>query len=127
MNKRTDGRGKQLCGCQCHWDLSWLQFGDTRISAGDVDGLFAVERSGHILFIETKGPLEPLTTGQRILLEALSSMNRVTVIILRGPKSFPETVTVFKRSAYAVDEPTSREDIQSRIDIWWAKANGITP
>src|SRR3972149_4358061 len=87
--ERHSGNGRQLCPCQCHWDLSWLRFGDTRIAVTDVDGMFVVERRGHFLFIETKGMDEPLTQGQRILLTALSRIKLWTVVILYGEKGGP--------------------------------------
>jgi len=71
MKQSLVQRGAQRCPCQCHWDLSWLRFGDTRISFTDVDGLFVVERSGQFLFLETKRSDEKLTTGQNIRYAAM--------------------------------------------------------
>ena len=121
---RISGGGRQMCACQCHWDLSWLRFGDTRIAVGDVDGLFVVERSGHLLFIETKGMDEPLTVGQRILLEALSRIPKVTVVVLYGDKGFPEVMRRIDRGVHLGVEDTDRQDFQRRVDTWFARANG---
>ena len=116
--------GKQHCGCQCHWDLSWLHFGDSRIAVSDVDGLFVVERHGHFLFLETKGLNEPLTEGQRILLVALSRLPRMTVVVMYGPKGEPEWLQAIRNGSILAIEDTDRADVQRRIDIWYARANG---
>ena len=122
--QRQSGKGKQHCPCQCHWDLSWLHFGDSRIAVSDVDGLFVVERRGHFLFIETKGLEEPLTEGQRILLEALSLLPRMTVVIIYGQRSWPEWIQQVREGSSRGVEETDRADVQRRIDSWYARANG---
>lgn len=115
---RQDGNGKQLCPCQCHWDFSWLRFGDSKISAGDVDGLFVVERRGHFLYWETKNPDEGLAAGQRILLEQLSLVSVFTVLLVRG-KGYPETLQRVRHGKFGDAQETSREDFQRRVDAWY--------
>ena len=121
--ERQSGNGKQHCRCQCHWDLSWLRFGDTRIAVTDVDGMFVVERRGHFLFLETKGIDEPMTQGQRILLRALSRKPKWTVVTLYGEKGWPEVLRQMKNGEELGVEETSREDFQRRIDEWYRRAN----
>lgn len=118
------GGGKQLCPCQCHWDMSWLRFGDSRIAVTDVDGLFVVERRRHFLFIETKGMDEPLTVGQRIMLVALSHQPRTLVVVLYGDKGYPEILQRINKGEILGVQETDREDFQRRIDTWYEKANG---
>lgn len=117
-------RGAQRCPCQCHWDLSWLRFGSTTISPCDVDGLFVVERHSWFLFIETKAEDENLTWGQQILLEALSMLPRFTVLVVRGPKSWPTEYVEVKRGDWSETITTDREDFQRRVDQWFERANG---
>ena len=125
--ERESGNGKQLCSCQCHWDLSWLRFGDSRIAVSDVDGMFVVERRGHFLFLETKGIDEPMTQGQRILLIALSRVPRFTVIALYGEKGWPEVLRRMENGEELGVEETSRKDFQRRVGDWYARANGQPP
>ena len=112
-----------MCPCQCHWDLSWLHFGDTRIAVTDVDGLFVVERGGHFLFIETKRLGEPLMQGQRIMLTALSHQPNSLVVILYGKSGYPEILQRIHNGEFRDDQETSREDFQRRVDVWFEAAN----
>ena len=123
MIHRTSGNGKQHCACQCHWDLSWLHFGDSRIAVSDVDGLFVVERNSRFLFLETKGLDEPLTQGQRILMERLSTIPQFTVLVIYGSKGFPEVLRQFRKGVQQEIEFTDRVDFQRRIDDWYCAAN----
>lgn len=118
--------GTQRCSCQCHWDLGWLRFGDGKIGAGDVDGLFVVERGGYFLYIETKLPDEPVPKGQAILLEQLSTIPRFYVLLVRGPKSHPETVQRIQRGVWGKVDQTSRADFQKRVSGWYEQVNGKT-
>lgn len=120
LGARVSGMGKQHCPCQCHWDLSWLHFGDTRIAPGDVDGLFVVERFGHFLYIETKRTSEPVPVGQRILLGALSCVPRFTVIVLRGDNNIPSSLVRVLNGKFCAEEPTTREHFQERVDRWFS-------
>ena len=115
----NESRGAQRCSCQCHWDLSWLRFGPGKISPSDVDGLFVVERNGHFLYLETKRPDEILSDGQKILLLKLSYVPRFTVLLIRGPHSYPQTVTIIKNGGWAEPEETDRDKFQLRVDAWY--------
>ena len=117
------GNGKQMCACQCHWDLSWLQFGNTRIAVTDVDGMFVVERRGNFLFIETKCLDEPLTQGQGIMLRALSHIPQMTVVVLYGEKGWPQYIRRIEGGELLAMEPTSRTEFQIRVDDWYGRAN----
>lgn len=123
--KRMSGGGKQLCPCQCHPDLSWLVFGDTRIAVTDVDMLFVVQRKSDFLFIEWKELDEEVTTGQSILLEQLSHVPRFTVLILRGTRGDPRWVEQIVNGESRGVEETSKQQFQKRIDRWFAMANGF--
>lgn len=120
---RISGNGKQLCPCQCHWDLSWLKFGNSKICVGDVDGLFVVERKGYFIFIETKTINEPLTLGQEILLKELSKVNKFTVILLRGETGLPVELTIYKNGKQGAKEMTNKKLFQNRVDTWFEIAN----
>ena len=124
MSERESGHGAQRCRCQCHWDLSWLRFGDTRIAVSDVDGLFVVERYGKFLFLETKTSDEPVPVGQAILLRALSRLRGCTVILLRGARGDPETIQPIIRGEFGPRKPTSRTDMQARVDRWFTAVTG---
>lgn len=120
---RPSGAGKQRCACQCHWDLSWLRFGNSQIAVSDVDGLFVVERKRHFLFLETKRLDEPLTRGQTILLEQLSWLPQVTVLVLFGDQHHPTRLRQVKHGQWGADEITSRALFQQRVDVWYARIN----
>lgn len=81
--------------------------------------MFVVERRGHFLFIETKRMGEPLTQGQRILLEQLSLLPKWKVVVLYGDKGCPEVMRRFKDGALCDTEGTSREDFQRRVSAWY--------
>jgi hypothetical protein len=117
------GHGAQLCNCQCHWDLSWLHFGETRIAPGDVDGLFVVERARRFLFMETKGTNEQLPEGQRILLEQLSFVPGFTVLLVRGPKGHPAQISSCYGGVWTEPEESNRNLFQAEVDRWFASAN----
>jgi hypothetical protein len=127
MRERISGRGAQHCSCQCHWDLSWLHFGTTNIAPGDVDGLFVVERNRRFLFMETKGRTEELLPGQKIMLEQLSSVPGFTVLLVRGPKGHPEQVSQCRNGDWMEAQDSDRALFQSRVDSWFAAANGGAP
>lgn len=103
--------------------MSWIHFGDSRIACGDVDGLFAVERRKHFLYIETKGPQEIVPTGQRILLQELSTVAGFCVCVLRGPKGQPESIQFVIRGGWYEPQPITRHGFQGFIDLWYDAAN----
>jgi hypothetical protein len=119
--------GSQRCGCRCHWDLGWLRFGDSKIGFGDVDALFVVERHSRFFYLETKGPEEDVPDGQQRLLTQLSCVPGFTVVLLRGPKSYPETVITIERGSWGLPEPTDRQRFQRRIDDWHTRVNKKGP
>jgi hypothetical protein len=121
MSERDRDRGKHRAGY--HWDFDWLRFGGGKISPTDVDALFFVERRGRFLFIETKTDDEELPDGQKIALQALSKVPGFTVIIVRGPKGFPKLVQTVTRGVWSTPGPSSREDVQTRVDKWYKLAN----
>lgn len=104
-----------------------MRFGDTRIAFGDVDGLFVVERKGRFLFMETKTGSEPLWDGQALMLGRLSHVPGFTVIVVRGPKGEPATVARIAAGIEYPEEPTSRADMQRRVDDWFVAANAANP
>jgi hypothetical protein len=63
------------------WDFSagLLPHG---INPTDID--LAYERRGYFLFLEGKRPGETIPTGQRLFLDALSKLPRVTVVHFEG-------------------------------------------
>lgn len=126
MADRPSGRGAQRCQCKCHWDLSWLRFGTTRIAVSDVDGLFVVERKDRFLFLETKAPGDEISVGQRILLSALSRVPGFTVLVLRGANGVPETLQRIIKGRWLAPEPTDHETFQSRVSSWVDAANGLS-
>lgn len=112
--------------------MSWLKFGNSHIRVGNVDalfaveqrdGLFVVERAGRFLFIETKAPHEALPVGQERLLKELSYLERFTVVLLEGPKSWPEKMERFYFGG-RYPRATNREQFQGFVDRWFATAEG---
>lgn len=129
-----------------HWDWGWLEFPGTKINgATDADevlffarltsklaaigathlpAIIHYARHRQFLIIETKGPDEPLSLGQRILLCGLAAAPHFTVWILRGPRSVPQHIYVVQPGNDAADliqpfyDETSRADIQRRVNVW---------
>lgn len=124
---RVSGNGRQLCGCACHPDLSWMRFGWTKISPSDVDCLFITERRGACLFIEWKWEDEELPLGQEYTLLSLSKRPLFTVLILRGKR--PGNPTVYlevKQGTIGEPKSTSREHFADRVEQWFARVeNGV--
>lgn len=126
MVGQGSGKGRQLCPCQCHPDLSWMKFGASRIAFMDVDALFTVERRGHFLFIEWKEEGEALGEGQRIYLEQLSLVPKFQVMVIRGEKGDPRRIELYTRGVKCWPEPIDKGLLQERIHEWFKKANGNT-
>ncbi len=76
------------------WDWGFLDrcFGKTRIKVSDVDG--AVERNGHVLFIEAKPPFKDISVGQAIMFSQFAQ-NGFTVLVVWGPTNEPAQMQVW--------------------------------
>lgn len=120
-------RGEQRCRCGCHWDLSWLRFGDTKISPTDVDGFFMVERfhpeNSSFLFFETKRTDEKLSRGQHACLERLSRQPNTAVFVLRGTNGNPSKLMLCDNGIWVPEIDCTRETVQRLVDSWLEAAN----
>ena len=58
-----------------------------RAGVSDLDGV--IERNGYFLFMEGKHPHESLSTGQRIMLQALAGLDeeKIRVVIVYGDRA----------------------------------------
>ncbi len=101
------------------WDWGILEgcFGTTGIAPTDVDGL--VERNGHFLLLEAKGPGVPLKRGQSRTLEALIATGCFTVLVVWGTPGKPERVQIFP-------EPPMDANLKvfcGIVEMWFDLAN----
>ena len=76
-----------------NWDILKGCFGTNKIRPTDIDG--CVERNGHTLVIEAKGPKVPLPVGQLLMFEAWAKTCYFTVIVVWGNPDLPEAMMVF--------------------------------
>ena len=117
-------RGDQRCPCGCHWNWSWLNeaFKGTQISVSDIDGV--VERYGSVLLIEAKQPDEELTVGQRILMESMTYKDRISGVVVYGPRDTPQYFDLCKEGEWVEKRhPTSKSDFFKRVSRWFDKVN----
>lgn len=91
----------------------------------NLDGI--VERRGHLLFLEWKSPGAPLRTGQRLLLEHLSTRQKVTVYLVEGPtqerKIAMLRVTVYKYGTAAPERLMTLDGLRAEFRRWYEQAN----
>lgn len=105
------------------WDWSFLNdcFGATRIRVSDIDG--AVERKGHLLFIETKLPGQEIPTGQALMFQALRDKG-ATVLVIWGHANRPEYARCWPHDAM----PATTESIRQFVRDWFRWADqGFVP
>lgn len=77
------------------WDWGWLRpaFEPSKISPSDIDWI--VERNDRFLVLEIKPrgtTASSISTGQRLLLEALSRQDGFTVAVVIGDRNTPEAM-----------------------------------
>jgi hypothetical protein len=99
------------------WDWSFLS-GTlcNRCLPSDIDGIY--EKNHQILILETKGIGATLSGGQSILLDHLQDLEyrghkAVTVMLIRGVKNKPESITIIHRNG------TKSEILNANVDILW--------
>lgn len=94
-----------------------------KCSLSDLDAV--IERHGHILIVEMKKPDESMTTGQRILAEALASKKDMTVIIRWGVRGDTERIQVVNYHDAPIN--CSEACFRAILKHWWEKANARKP
>lgn len=105
------------------WDWSFLNdcFHGTNIRITDIDG--HVERKGHFLYFETKGPNVEVSQGQMIMFKMLTKDHAFDVIIIWGNPNKPQRAQIISRGKeYRIfDCDTNKlHDVVSR---WFQYAN----
>ena len=98
-----------------------------KVRPSDLD--LVVERKGHVLIVECKGPDAPLPTGQRILLEQLSRKPNVQVIVVTLARDGDLTslyATRLCRNGRWLDEHEGTfEGFREGLRRWDSRARGI--
>jgi hypothetical protein len=108
------------------WDWAVLDgcFGNTNISPSDVDG--EVERNGHFLVLEAKGPRAFVTQGQQIKFNRHAQRGD-TVMVIWGEPGKPERLQIW-RPYEGVQKliPCTLEMFRIAVSHWfeWADSNG---
>lgn len=104
------------------WDWSFLNDVFTHnIKVSDIDGV--VERNGKFLYIETKRPNKPITTGQDIMHQAWLNQGH-TVLRIWGIENKPERATLLHGVAKEEIENCTLEDIKGIVSRWYNWADG---
>lgn len=115
------------------WDWGFLNVCFTRgIRPCDIDG--TVERNGHFLFLEGKGPGGSFTTGQSLYFRQLVEMGKaaapshsVTFVLLSGnPETGKVDSMLSNSSVDRFKHPRHQADIGDVIDFveaWYKWAN----
>ena len=100
-----------------------------RIGFTDVDGL--VERNGHALVIELKRPGAPLPTGQRIVLERMTTRmgDDFQAIVVWGSQDWsgPLEWQRWERGRPSLRQPVTLAEIKAHCRKWfrWADARPL--
>jgi hypothetical protein len=91
----------------------------------DID--FVIERKGHFLVAEWKREGESFSTGQRLMLEALSKKSDFTVLLVNGTstdKAFHVTDFYQLKEQKEIISGLSANDLMAFIREWYARVNG---
>jgi len=101
------------------WDWGFLDdcFGGTQIKVSDLDGI--VERNGHFLVIEAKGPGAPVPQGQSIMFSQMAANPALTVLVVWGEPNKPDHAQVWGRERVKADEAK----IKRLVSRWYQYAN----
>lgn len=107
------------------WDWGILNgcFGGS-ISPSDIDGM--VERNGHFLYLEAKGPRAQLKWGQEIAIKSRVRDGLSTFVIVWGEPGEPEKIRVYYPAPYLrVDDYTicNLDVLRDVCERWYRYAN----
>lgn len=109
------------------WDWGFLDDCFKRgIRVSDVDG--AVERNGHVLFIEAKPPNKELSVGQSIMFSQLAQ-NGFSVLILWGETNKPQEMMIWipHQANPLKRRKTDETAIKEIVRKWFVWADQIGP
>ena len=115
-----------LAPAASRWDWGWLSecFGTTRISLSDVDAcLYAVERRGHILWIEIKRDGQLVSYGQQEMLRSFSTKPQCAALILWGEQDAPTAAQWLSHGVVCDPVPADRESVAGWIADWFRRAS----
>lgn len=90
-----------------------------KISFSDIDA--TVEVGGRFLFLEWKSPGAKVSIGQEIYHKKLTALSlRITSVLVEGdPSSMTvESIRVIRGGKWGPREPSSLQDLKSRIQRW---------
>lgn len=106
------------------WDWGFLDdcWGRTKIRVSDLDGI--VERRDHFLVLEAKGIGVNLTTGQRLMFEAMVRTGHFVVLVMWGAVNKPLQAKVFAPEGIKMYDNANRELIRNIAKCWFSWANG---
>jgi hypothetical protein len=108
------------------WDWAVLDgcFGPGKIKPTDIDGM--VERNGHFLYLETKGPGVPLKMGQEIAIKNRVRDGVSTYVVIWGNPGVPEKMQVFHPAQFkrpAVVEDCDLAMLRSACQNWYVRVS----
>jgi len=109
------------------WDWGFLNnqcFGDTGCQVSDIDG--AVERRGHVIFIEAKPPGKKVSRGQMKFFAALSQSG-FTVLIVWGETNKPQEAQIWEphKELAGKKMPATEASIIEIVRRWFVWVNQI--
>jgi len=105
------------------WDWGILDgcFGDTRIKPTDIDG--CIERNGHSLFIETKGPGVPVPDGQVIMFRNWVKTGVISVLVIWGETNKPQEMMMYTFWGEKSKRPIDLDGLKKAVSSWYEWAN----
>lgn len=92
----------------------------------DID--MVIERRGHFLVAEWKREGETFSTGQRLMLEALSRVNNFTVLLVNGYSTENEfhVIDFYElKNKRELISGLSTKDLMAYIREWYARVNSL--
>lgn len=107
------------------WDWGIFKgcFGETRISPTDLDGI--VERKGHFLILEAKGPSVPIPQGQMITFNRLCATGLFTIIVMWGEKDNPDLVQVMDFAGVSPPRKTDLQGVRDEVAGWFRHVDAM--
>ena len=100
------------------WDWGFIENilpGSCAVS--DIDGI--IERRGHFLLIETKGPGVEVPQGQAIMFDSLSAIPQFSVWVVWGKPGKVEAMQRWGQAVFRADN----QNLLDTVQLWWELAD----
>jgi len=96
-----------------------------KIRVGDIDGI--VEANGHLLILEWKSFIGDIPTGQRIMFEKITKINKIIVFVVSGDpiETVPVHIKIYSSGRLVANESCDSDKLKRYCSAWERKARGV--